>query len=372
MQINPGLSFTHISANHIQIGSGYRAREVTGASDAVTNFLQRLRTGIVDGDEYQIAKQCQLSEADCHLLLTKLAPLLLSTPQAEHFVVSADPDHRGSLARLGSVTPVFERGRLKGLAPRDRQDFLGQRSSAALQLFGLGRTGVALTKILVDSGVGHLSVWDGGRVTDLDLGTGLAETAIGQLRSLATAAALNPTYQRPSVHPNGWLRRPDFAGLGTIHITLGALDTDAISQAKQQHHPYLAVVVRDDEIDIGPWVVHQGHACPMCMADPNQRQSGSPVPQPAFPASHRGGIETVASSHLVAGLIATDVLAMVDSQQLRHRIPITQDGVVPGMRLNAFTRVQLANGWVQTFEVDPRPGCCTVLPELKIAKTSAP
>lgn len=372
MQINPGLSFTQLSATHIQIGSGYRALELTGVSLPVLTFLSRLREGIADGDEYLVAKQSEVSEMDCHLLLTKLAPLLVATPAEEHFVISADPDHRGSLARLRCVTPVFQQGRLHGLAPHDRQEFQTQRYGSAIQILGLGRTGVALTKILLDSGVGHLNVWDATRVTAADMGTGLGEADIGQLRSIATAAALNPKHKRPSVHPTGWLRQPGLTGLATVHITLGGLDPETIDAAKEQRHPYLPVVVRDDEIDIGPWVTHQGHACPLCLTSPTGASETSAHQRMTALMEHAGGIETVAGAHLVGGLIATDILAMVDSQQLRHQVPMTKHGVVPGMTLNTFTRVHLANGWVQTFEVDPRPGCCVALPELRIAKTSAP
>lgn len=372
MQINPGLSFTELSTNHLQIGSGYRALELTGVRQSVRTFIQHLRDGIADGDEYRVAAECQVSEFDCHLLLTKLAPLLVSTPAEDHFVVSVDPDHRGSLARLRCVTPVFKQGRLHGLAPHDRQEFQTQRYGAAIQIFGLGRTGIALTKILMNSGVGHLNVWDATRVTAADLGTGLSDVAIGQIRSLAAAAALNPRHKRPMVHPTGWLKQPSLAGLATVHITLGGLHTETIAEAKQQGHPYLPVVVRDDEIDIGPWVAHQAHVCPLCLEPPSKVSETSMHQRMAALVEHSGGIETVAGAHLVAGLIATDVLAMVDSQQLRHQLPMTKHGTIPGMTLNTFTRVHLANGWVQTFEVDPRPGCCVVLPALKIANTSAP
>lgn len=372
MQINPGLSFTQLAATHFQIGSGYRALELTGVTQPVLTFLHRLRDGIADGEEYLVAQHHQVSEIDCHLLLTKLAPVLVSTPQQDHFVMSADPDHRGSLARLRCVTPVFKDGKFHGLTPHDRQEFQTQRHRAAIQIFGLGRTGVALTKILQDSGLGHLSVWDANRVKSADLGTGLRQSDIGQIRSLATAAALNPQHKRPSVHPSGWLRQPELAGLATVHITLGGFSVETIHAAKDQRHPYLPVVVRDDEIDIGPWVVQQGHACPLCLVSAGT-VSGTPLPQRMTALmAHAGGIETVAGAHLVAGLIATDVLATVDSQQLRHQVPLTKHGVVPGMTVNTFTRVHLANGWVQTFEVDPRPGCCAALPELRIASTSAP
>ena len=372
MQINPGLSFAQLSPTHLQIGSGYRALELTGVSQPVRTFIQCLRDGIADGDEHKVATECQVSELDCHLILTKLAPLLVSTPAKEHFVISADPDHRGSLARLRCVTPVFKQGKLHGLAPHDREEFQTQRYGAAIQIFGLGRTGIALTKILMDSGLGHLNVWDATRVTTADLGTGLNQDDIGKIRSLAAATTLNPKHQRPRVHPTGWLKQPELAGLATIHITLGGLHTDTIDQAKQQQHPYLPVVVRDDEIDIGPWVMDQAHACPLCLESDSKTSETSLQQRMAALVAHAGGIETVASSHLVAGLIATDVLAMVDSQQLRHQVPMTKHGAVPGMTLNTFTRVHLANGWVQTFEVDPRPGCCVALPELKIANTSSP
>ena len=338
----------------------------------VRTFLHQLRQGIADGEEYTVAKHYQVSEMDCHLLLTKLAPVLVSTPEQDDFVISADPDHRGSLARLRCVTPVFKEGKFQGLTPHDRQEFQAQRHRAAIQIFGLGRTGVALTKILQDSGLGHLNVWDATRVTSADIGTGLRESDIGQLRALATAAALNPKYTRPSVHPIGWLRQPELAGLATVHITLGGFSVETILTAKERRHPYLPVVVRDDEIDIGPWVVQQGQACPLCLASPDTVSETSLPQRMTALMEHSGGIETVAGAHLVAGLIATDVLDTVDSQQLRHQVPITKHGMVPGMTLNTFTRVHLANGWVQTFEVDPRPGCCVALPELRIASTSAP
>ena len=372
MQINPGLSFTQLSVTHFQIGSGYRALELTGVTQPVRTFLHRLREGIADGEEYVVAKDCQVSEVDCHLLLSKLAPVLVSTLDRNHFVISADPDHRGSLARLRCVTPVFKAGKFHGLAPHDRQEFQTQRHRAAIQIFGLGRTGVALTKILQDSGLGHINVWDATRVSSADIGTGLRESDIGQIRALATAAALNPKYQRPNVHPTGWLRQPELAGLATVHITLGGFSAETILAAKNQRHPYLPVVVRDDEIDIGPWVVQQGHTCPLCLISPSTVSDTSLPQRMTALREHSGGIETIAGAHLIAGLIATDVLAMVDSQQLRHQVPITKHGVVPGMTLNTFTRVHLANGWVQTFEVDPQPGCCVALPELRIASTSAP
>ncbi len=370
MQINPGLSVTHVSASHIQIGSGFRALELTGITGPVVDFIRHLRSGVVDGHEYQVAKQCQLNEFDYHLLLTRLRPVLVSTPGPEFFVYSEDPDHRGSLARLGCVTPVFSRGKLQGLAAQDRQQFQTQRYGAALQIFGLGRTGTALTKILQNSGIGHLNVWDSARVTGNDIGTGLLEQDIGQIRSLAVATACNPTNSRPAVHPTGWLKPPDLATLATVHITLGAAHLETVEQAKQQGHPYLAVVVRDDEIDIGPWVVPQATACPLCLD-----HSGSSTAQTQRAAAlytRGGGIETVAGAHLVAGLVATDVLAMVDSQQLRQQVPKTKYGMVPGLQLNTFTRVHLANGWVQTFTIDSLPGCCVAHHEPRIANTSAP
>ncbi|MFD6814824.1 hypothetical protein [Enteractinococcus coprophilus] len=370
MQINPGLSITHVSESHIQLGSGFRALELTGVTRPVADFIHELRSGIIDGKELEVAKQCQVTEFDCHVLLTRLRPVLVSTPTPEFFVRSEDPDHRGSLARLRCVTPVFARGKLQGLAARDRQEFQTQRYGAALQIFGLGRTGTALTQILRDSGIGHLNVWDSSRVTSADTGTGLTDKDIGQVRSLAVATVSNPKYQRPAVHPTGWLKQPELATLATVQITLGAAHVETIDQAKRQRHPYLAVVIRDDEIDIGPWVLPQATACPLCLED----ASSYAVRTQRAAALHnsRGGIETVAGAHLVAGLIATEVLAMVDSQDLRHQISKTKYGRVPGLQLNTFTRVHLANGWVQTFTIEPLPGCCIALHEPRIANTSVP
>lgn len=372
MQINPGLSVTQLSTNHLQIGSGYRALELTGMSQPVRAYLRHLRDGIPDGEEEQVAFDCQVSNADFDRLTSALAPLLVSTPFHDSSVISSDQDHRGSLARLRCVTPIFEGGRLRGLAPQTREQFQTQRYAAALQIFGLGRTGIALTKILQDSGIGHINVWDSSRVTKADMGTGLSDDSIGQVRSLALATELNPKYQRPQIHPTGWLKQPPLANLATIHLTLGGLSAATTIQAKQRRHPYLPVVIRDDEIDIGPWVVHQASACPMCIETAIADVDTTRAQRIGTLASNTGGIETVAGAHLVAGLVATEALSMVDSQRLRQRVPVTKHGAVPGLNLNTITRVHLANGWVQTFEVDPRPGCCAVAQELKIASTSSP
>lgn len=372
MQINPGLSITFLSPTHIQIGSGYRALELTGINQTVGSYLQRLREGIPDGTEHDVASEHHVSAADFELVMSKLAPLLVSTPFDDSSVLSLDQDHRGSLAGLRCVTPIFEGGRLRGLAPQNRHQFQNQRYSSALQIFGLGRTGIALTTILRDSGIGHINVWDSARVTEADIGTGLEDTNLGQVRSLAAAAMLNPKHQKPQIHPTGWLKQPPLANLATVHIRLGGIHAATVEQAKQHNHPYLAVTIRDDEIDIGPWVAEQASACPMCLEKALGNADAARSQPVTALTSNTGGIETVAGAHLVAGLVATDVLSVIDSQRLRQQIPVTKHGVVPGMNLNMFTRVNLAYGWVQTFKVDPRPGCCAAVQELRIASTSAP
>ena len=371
MQINPGLSITQLGAKHLQIGSGYRALELTGITEPIRTYLGHLRAGIPDGQEHQIAEQCHVSKADFHLVMTKLAPLLVSTPFETNFVTTTDQEHRGSLARLSCVTPLFDYGRLRGLAPHNHDQFQAQRYAAALQIFGLGRTGTALTKILLESGVGHINVWDSNRVTATDLGTGLQQQHVGQVRSLAVAKAFNPVDKRPQIHPTGWLKQPALATLATVHISLGGLHTETIIEAKAHHQPYLPVVIRDDEVDIGPWVVSHAHACPLCI-ESAIAETDVFREQRTVALRDTGGIETVAVAHLVAGLIATDLLAMVDSQRLRQQVPVTKHGRVPGINLNTYTRVHLAKGWVQTFTVEPSLGCCAAAQELKMASTSVP
>src|SRR5690625_7678339 len=116
MQINPGLSFSQLSASHLRIGSGFRALELTGVSEPVRSFIQRLQQGIPDGDEQRVAKAGQVPELDCHLLLSKLSPVLVSTPGEEHVVISADQDHRASLARLRWLTTTTQQAKLVGVA----------------------------------------------------------------------------------------------------------------------------------------------------------------------------------------------------------------------------------------------------------------
>lgn len=370
MQINPGLSVLQVSATHVQIGSGFRALELTGLSPSVHAFIGRLRSGVLDGHEAQVARDCDVNALDTSVLLAQLKPVLVSTPSVEHFVNSDDQDHRGSLVSLHSMTPIFTHGKLDGLSPHDRQQFQTGRLGAALQVFGLGRTGTALTQILVESGIGHLDVWDAARVSPADLGTGLSGTAVGQVRSLAVASAINPAHRRQVVHPTGWLRQPELGCLATVQFTLGSINASAVNAAKYLRHPYLPVVIRDDEIDIGPWVLPQAAVCPLCLEQASPSWNAAYSPQRTAKNQHQGGIETIAGAYLAAGLAATEILAMIDSQQVRHQVPQTVHGKVPGLRLNAFTRVHLANGWVQTFEVEPLAGCCAAAHEPRIVSTS--
>src|SRR5699024_12514328 len=114
----------------------------------------------------------------------------------------------GERGRICCVIPLSAYDHLCVLFLHSHNQFQLQRHAAALEIFGIGRTGTALTKILLESGVGHINVWDSTRVTATDLGTGLREQDIGQVRSLAVARALNPVDKRPQIHPTGWLRQP--------------------------------------------------------------------------------------------------------------------------------------------------------------------
>src|SRR5699024_12521094 len=125
-------------------------------------------------------------------------------------------------------------------------------------------------------------------------------------------------------------------------------------QAKDLRHPYLPVVIRDDEIDIGPWVVYEAAACPMCLEHPSTATDVHRRLSVSSLTSDVGGIETLAGAHLVAGLGATHVLSMVDSQHLRHRVPVTKYGMVPGLNLHTVTRQHLATGWGPTLHVEAR------------------
>src|SRR5699024_10569677 len=134
MQINPGLSITRLGSKHLQIGSGYRALELTGITEPIRTYLGHLHDGIPDGQEHKIAEQYQVSKADFDLMMTKLASLLVSTPFETSFVTTTHQEHPGSLARLSCVTPLFYYDRLRGLAPHSHNQFQTQRHAAALQI----------------------------------------------------------------------------------------------------------------------------------------------------------------------------------------------------------------------------------------------
>src|SRR5699024_9733510 len=128
----------------------------------------------------------------------------------------------------------------------------------------------------------------------------------------------------------------------TVHITLGRWHTATMRQAKNLRHPYLPVVIRDDEIDIGPWVVHEAAACPMCLEHPSTATDVHRRLGASSLTSEVGGIETLAGAHVVAGLIATDVLSMVYSPHFRSRVPVVKYSMVPGLYHIPLSRVHIS------------------------------
>ncbi len=225
MRINPGLQVLSIVEGTIQIGTGQRARWITGLDPAEQQFVLSLcRTGAgwrarggaapaagaAKRDPVRPAPGAHRTGRGCVALagvLPRLPPLPPPRLPPAAAAARAAADGPGS----SRLTPDILQW--SAAYELDAGPVLRKRADARVAIHHLGRTGQMLAGILAASGIGSLLLCDAERMQPEDLGaatTGI--NSVGQLRTRAASRALAQTYPRLTLAETA--RRGPDAGAG--------------------------------------------------------------------------------------------------------------------------------------------------------------
>ncbi|MGO1183699.1 MAG: ThiF family adenylyltransferase [Micrococcaceae bacterium] len=362
MRINPGLSFIITESDArlgrplcLRIGTGGRHARILDPGPEVLRFLRMLREGVVDGSEVRAGQRCGLSPTLTHQLLADLVEVLVSTPPSAPRIQEAplppmyDAEFQVGYASLQATEHLADAGTdVTLVAPRSPSAVMEQRRTASIQVVGLGRTGAALAQTLAYAGVGQLLLWDSRQVGFGDTGPTHQPADVGRLRSVAVARRLQPEFPHQTIFPSAHPIRPALAGTLTVVTAHGGIDPTILAEARAAEHPLLPVVVRDDDVLIGPWSLPGASPCPLCFEPLRDAQTTAPAG------------ESFAVSTAAAGLGAQAVLNRIDGAG------VGAPGVAPGV----VVRVDAATAAVQTVELSPAAQC--VCAQVISASTSSP
>ncbi|MDI3331960.1 MAG: ThiF family adenylyltransferase [Micrococcus sp.] len=337
MRLNPGLSLVRLAPDTIQIGSGTRSTQLSGCSPGVLEFLDRLRDGIEDGREPEAVRSCGLDPAEARALVASLQGFL----HRQSFPAGTGPGHAADvlaqdMARALAVDdgPVDSLGRTAELVAR--------RQRAGVQVLGLGRTGAVVARGLAAAGIGRLALWDREEVRTADLGTGYLPADLGRIRPVALARRVDDVGLDPVILPLTTPAPPGPGGDVTVLVTRGAVDLEAVALARAADHPLLPVVVRDDDILVGPWCAPGVAGCPLCwdLAAAATDPLRSARTEALLAAG--AGREDVTLATAAGSLAARQLLQWVDTGTVT-------DGTL--------LHLQAGSGRVDTLTVPPHPDC---------------
>lgn len=294
MRINPGLQVLSLMEGVVQIGTGQRARWLTGLSAAEKRFVFSLcENGLPTPPTLpQSPEQHRRSE-----ILTVLAPVLLDSPAPREPAATVGarllPDaRRWSAAYQMDATEVLER-----------------RSAARVAIYGCGRTGQLLAHILAGAGVHGLLLIDPGTMEAQDLGAGTTGiAAVGSGRAHATARALRPLHRQLQVAETE-SRDPGSAALDmAVVISDGVLPPLA---SLPEDDAVLPVLFTDSGLHLGPLCLPGVSMCAPCVweqCDPTLRMLG----EAAASARDQALRPETSLAALAAGLAAVQVLMVLD------------------------------------------------------------
>lgn len=264
MQLNPGLSVTQVSEDVVQIGSGRRSIQLQGCSPAVLSFVERMRAGVADGTESAAARSAGLDPAHCRELLQELSPLLRWAPEDGPAGAGHSVDLLAQDIAVTQAAHALDHTAGKVPAVPTGAEVVRRRRRAAIQVAGLGRTGAAAASVLASAGIGRLVLCDPQPVGAGDLGTGYLSADVGRLRPIALARRLEGSALEPVVLPLTAPSGAAPAGDVTVLVCRGGLDVGFLALARSAEHPVLPVLVRDDDVLIGPWSTPGHPGCPLC------------------------------------------------------------------------------------------------------------
>ncbi|GAA1495679.1 ThiF family adenylyltransferase [Paeniglutamicibacter kerguelensis] len=352
MRINPGLQVLSIVEGTIQIGTGHRARWITGLDPAEQQFVLSLCGREPAGEP---AAAPLLPPERQKALLSVLRPVLIEPaaaafpspgPATASASSSSGVSASGAAARAAADAPGSSR-----LTPDilqwsaayelDAGPVLRQRANARVAIHHLGRTGQMLAGILAASGIGSLLLCDADRMQPEDLGaatTGI--NSVGQLRARAASRALAQTYPRLTLAETAQ-RGPDAAPVDLAVVIAGGLLPDL--GLLPQDERLLPILFTDAGVRIGPMVIPGLTMCDACaweQCDPTLRI----VP----PGGHLGRQHPVrpeaSLAATAAGTAATQILMALDEVN----VPAAAEAMI---------LCDLATGATRQVPARQRPGC---------------
>ncbi len=296
MRINPGLQVLSLVEDVIQIGTGQRARWITGLSDDEKRFVLSLGQDVrasspADGDEPGPARRAEI--------LSMLAPVLLDSPTS----LTSQPVAGHGLGErlLPDVLAWSASYRM------DAVEVLRHRTEARVAVHGCGRMGQLLAHILAAAGVGGLLLIDPDPIDAGDLGAGTTGiTSVGSGRARATARALQPIYPQLRVAETA-VRGPAAEPLDIAVVVSGGnlprLDT------LTEDASMLPVLFTDTGMNLGPLCLPGLTMCARCaweQCDPTLHM----LPE----STGIGAVPRPESSlaALAAGMAAMQVLMVLD------------------------------------------------------------
>jgi bacteriocin biosynthesis cyclodehydratase domain-containing protein len=343
LQLKSGLRRVWREAGTLQIGlSRHRGTVIAGLTETDVPLIDQLREGVdasvfeADADGLHATRRRELVG-----LLTEAGVLVgtgVGRPMREGLGPTAD--------RLAPDAAIWS------LVHPDVGDGWGLVAARAVRrvlICGAGRLGSTLASTLAAAGVGELLVRDSRRVTAGDLGPGGAgQPDLGRSREEAALDAIRRFGGRAE-HGTGFSRtqpapdRPDLIVL----IEHGAADATAAGGLISADQPHLSVVIREDDILVGPLVRPGSGPCLRCLdLHRGDRDPAWPsvLAQLLSPAAGTLQPEESAASVLAAGLVALQVLAHLD-------------GVAEPATAGATLEIELPDGLIARRNWPAHPGC---------------
>ncbi|MCI0688527.1 MAG: ThiF family adenylyltransferase [Sporichthyaceae bacterium] len=225
---------------------------------------------------------------------------------------------------------------------------LSRRLGSAVTIHGAGRVGASLACLLAAAGVGHVVVFDHGRVRLSDLAPGgLTRGQVGTQRATATATALRRV--APAVHTRlpGRRNHPDLA----VFAAVGAPDHGTAASLRRAGVPHLTTSIRETTGVVGPLVLPGQSCCVRCLdlhrsdRDPDWPRVAAQLSSPVHPARSLAGGPAcdIGLAAAVAAQTALHVLAFLDGE-----LPPSVNGTI---------EISLPYGLTRRRSWQPHPGC---------------
>ena len=399
MRINPGLQVLSLVQGTIQIGTGHRARWITGLSAGEQEFVLSLCG--TEPEHTRFSKNL-LSTDRQRAILSVLGPVLIDQPvtpmirptpetsasadstqnaqtsspelppgdkqrssgttnpnpvsSANEESSSAQPAKTQVPARIklstrGSKKPTPEAPTDSRLLPDvlqwsaayelDASPIVARRLEARVAIHGLGRTGQLLAAVLASSGVGSLLLCDPLFMHPGDVGAGTTGIgSVGQSRARALASSLQRSYPKLIVADTS-TRDADAPPVDLAVVVAGTMLPQLADLPID--HRLLPVLFTDAGVRIGPLVIPGMTICAGCaweQCDPTLR-----IVAPGEQFGHCTSIKPESSLAVTAaGSVATQILMALDQVN------------IPSAAENMLI-IDLATGATSQVPARTRAGC---------------